>query len=74
MELDDEGRIITLFMRDGQCAIDYEFFGDVMCVETTFRTIRHNLICAPFFGINHHGHNVMFGIAFLSDEKTDTFE
>ncbi|KAK9665170.1 hypothetical protein RND81_14G095100 [Saponaria officinalis] len=30
------------------------------------------MICAPFVGVNHHGNNVMFGCAFLLDEKTDS--
>lgn len=70
VEVDDDGRLMNLFIRDGQSAIDYEFFGDVMTVDTTFRTNRYNLIYAPFVGINHQGNNVMFAIAFLSNETT----
>lgn len=65
---------MNLFIRDGQSAIDYECFGDVMTVDTTFRTNRYNLIRAPFVGINHQDNNIMFAIAFLSDETTETFQ
>ncbi|KAG8381818.1 hypothetical protein BUALT_Bualt05G0012400 [Buddleja alternifolia] len=60
--------------RDYQCMIDYEYFGDVVSVDTTYRTNRYNLICAPFVGINHHKQNVMFGLAFMSDETENSFE
>ncbi|BBH03007.1 FAR1-related sequence 5 [Prunus dulcis] len=41
--------------------------------DTTYRTYRYNMICAPFVGVNHHWKNVLFGCAFLLDEKTDSF-
>ncbi|XP_073152029.1 protein FAR1-RELATED SEQUENCE 5-like [Henckelia pumila] len=53
---------------------DYDIFGDVMVFDTTYRTNKYNLICAPFVGINHHWKNVMFGCAFLSDEKVESFQ
>lgn len=74
VQLDDEGRIMNFFFRDSRCAQDYHAFGDIISVDTTYRTNRYNLICAPFVGINHHTLNVMFGMTFLSDETTSTFE
>lgn len=41
--------------------------------DTTYRTNKYNMICAPFVGINHHWKNVLFGCAFLLDETTVTF-
>lgn len=58
-------------MRDSRCYTDYCAFGDVLSVDTTFKTNKYNLSCAPFVGLNHHA---MLGIAFLSDEKQETFE
>ena len=45
-----------------------------MVFNTTYRTNKYNLICAPFVGVNHHWKNVMFGYAFLLDETTDSFK
>jgi hypothetical protein len=42
--------------------------------NTTYRTNKYNLICAPFVGVNHHWKNVMFGCKFLLDETTDSFK
>ncbi len=52
--------------------VDYDCFGDVLVFDTTYRTNKYNLICAPFVGINYHWQNVMFGCAFLLDETTES--
>lgn len=71
---DDECRLKDLFFRDSQSLYDYECFGDVISVDTTYKTNRYNLSCAPFVGINHHSTSIMFGVGFLSDELSETFE
>ncbi|XP_073022796.1 protein FAR1-RELATED SEQUENCE 5-like [Primulina eburnea] len=63
VQLDDDDRVMNFFFRDYRCAVDYEFFGDVLSIDTTYKTNKYNLICAPFVGINHHMQNVMFGLA-----------
>ena len=52
---------------------DYKIYGDVVVFDTTYRTNRYNLICAPFVGINNHWMNTMFACAFIGDEKTNSF-
>ncbi|XP_073138365.1 protein FAR1-RELATED SEQUENCE 5-like [Henckelia pumila] len=74
VKLDDDGRLCNVFWRDSMMKEDYDIFGDVMVFDTTYRTNKYNLICAPFVGINHHWKNVMFGCAFLSDEKVESFQ
>ncbi|KAG8364983.1 hypothetical protein BUALT_Bualt18G0055300 [Buddleja alternifolia] len=74
VQMGDDNRMMNFFFRDYRCMIDYEYFGDVVSVDTTYRTNRYDLICAPFVGINHHKKNVMFGLAFMSDETKSSFE
>ncbi|CAB4313498.1 unnamed protein product [Prunus armeniaca] len=73
VQVDQENRMTNFFWRDGRSRIDYDCFGDVVVFDTTYRTNRYNMICAPFVGVNHHWKNVLFGCAFLLDEKTDSF-
>ncbi|KAH6762432.1 hypothetical protein C2S52_019865 [Perilla frutescens var. hirtella] len=61
-------------MLDSMMYEDYHLYGDVVVFDTTYRTNKYNMICAPFVGLNNHKKNVMFGCAFLTDEKIDTFE
>ncbi|KAL8464742.1 hypothetical protein ACS0TY_034304 [Phlomoides rotata] len=74
VKLDSEARLTNIFWRDSLMKEDYTIYGDVVVFDTTYRTNKYNLICAPFFGINNHGKNVMFGCAFISDETTESFE
>ncbi|XP_048320933.1 protein FAR1-RELATED SEQUENCE 5 isoform X4 [Ziziphus jujuba] len=74
VQVDQENRITNFFWRDGRSRLDYDCFGDVLAFDTTCRTNKYNLICAPFVGVNHHWQNVMFGCAFMLDETTTSFE
>ncbi|XP_057770848.1 protein FAR1-RELATED SEQUENCE 5-like [Salvia miltiorrhiza] len=73
-QVDDEGRLMNFFFRDSRSSLDYDYFGDVLSVDSTYRTNRYKLVCVPFVGVNHHLKNVMFGIGFLSDETTRSYE
>jgi hypothetical protein len=73
VQLDQESRLTNVFWRDGKSKVDYDCFGDVVVFDTTYRTNKYNLICAPFVGVNHHWQNVMFGCAFLFNETSTSF-
>ncbi|XP_028065625.1 protein FAR1-RELATED SEQUENCE 5-like [Camellia sinensis] len=73
VQVDQENRMTNFFWTDGRSRVDYDCFGDVVVFDTTYRTNKYNLICAPFVGVNHHWQNVMFGCAFLLDETTNSF-
>ena len=63
----------NVFWRDGKSKVDYDCFGDVVIFDTTYRTNKSNLVCAPFVGVYHHWQNVMFGCALLLDETSVSF-
>ncbi|XP_061364286.1 protein FAR1-RELATED SEQUENCE 5-like [Gastrolobium bilobum] len=73
MQVDHENRMTNFFWRDGISRIDYNHFGDVVIFDTTYRTNKYNMACAPFIGVNHHKQSVLFGCAFLFDETTESF-
>ena len=73
VQVDQDNRVAKFFWRDGRSKLDYGSFGHVVIFDTTYRTNKYNLICAPFVGINDHWNNVLFGCAFLSYETTQSF-
>ena len=73
VQLDQESRLTNVFWRDGKSKVDYDCFGDVMIFDTTYRTNKYDLICAPFVGVNHHWQNVIFGCALLLNETSVSF-
>ncbi|XP_056688553.1 protein FAR1-RELATED SEQUENCE 5-like [Spinacia oleracea] len=72
-ELSEEEGLLSFFWRDGRMKRDYDYFGDLLVFDTTYRTNKYDMICAPFVGMNHHSNNVMFGIGFVINEKTESF-
>lgn len=74
VKLDAEGRLCNVFWRDSMMKENYGIYGDVVVFDTTYRTNKYNLIFAPFVGVNNHWKNVMFGCAFITVEKAESFE
>ncbi|XP_031284968.1 protein FAR1-RELATED SEQUENCE 9-like [Pistacia vera] len=73
VQVDGRSHLTNFFWRDGRSKIDYEYFGDVLILDRTFRIERFDIICAPFLGVNHHRQYVLFGCAFLLDDSMDSF-
>lgn len=73
VQIDRGGRMTNFFWRDGRSRIDFDCFGDVVVFDATYRLNKHNLICAPFVGVNHHWQNTMYGCALLADESMSSF-
>ncbi|XP_072057985.1 protein FAR1-RELATED SEQUENCE 5-like isoform X2 [Arachis hypogaea] len=74
IQLDLEEQITNIFWADAKMIMDYEYFGDVVTLDTTYST---NNACRPlavFAGFNHFRGVVIFGAALLYDESSDSFE
>ena len=72
-KLDADDYLTCFFWRDTQMKCDYMLFGDLVVFDTTYRTNRYEMICAPFVCMNHHAKNVMVGCGFLMNEKIESF-
>ncbi|XP_021800758.1 protein FAR1-RELATED SEQUENCE 5-like [Prunus avium] len=57
----------------GLMMVDYDYFGDVVCFDTTYRKNKDERPFAMFVGVNNHRQTVVFGAALLYAETTDTF-
>lgn len=73
-EIDHDLSLISFFWRNKKMKEDYMVFGDLTVFDTTYRTNKHDLICAPFVGMNNHGHNCMFACGFILNERVESFE
>ncbi|XP_058202860.1 protein FAR1-RELATED SEQUENCE 3-like [Rhododendron vialii] len=74
IEEDDEHRLTQCFWADATSRKSYQYFGDMVVFDTTYNTNKYCLMFAPLLGVNHHGQTTLFGCAFLSDEKSESFE
>ncbi|XP_026405193.1 protein FAR1-RELATED SEQUENCE 5-like isoform X1 [Papaver somniferum] len=73
MIVDKENQVTNLFWADARSIMDYNYFGDVVIFDTTYRTNLHGWPFAPFVGVNHHKQTVLFGGALILDESTESF-
>ena len=71
IQVDAQNRMTNFFWRDCRSRMDYNYFRDVIVLDTTFRI--DNMIYAPFWGLNHHKQCVFFGCALLLEETFDSF-
>nr|XP_027122182.1 protein FAR1-RELATED SEQUENCE 5-like [Coffea arabica] len=54
--------------------IDYNFFGDVVTFDTTYKTNKEYRPLGVFVGFNQHRQIVIFGAALMYDETIDSFK
>lgn len=73
VQVNAENCLTNFFWSDGRSKLDYDYFGDVLILDKTFRIEACNMTYATFLGINHHRQYVLFGGAFLLDDSKDSF-
>ncbi|XP_021717067.1 protein FAR1-RELATED SEQUENCE 5-like [Chenopodium quinoa] len=74
LKFGEKDYIVSYFWRDSMMLEDFKAFGDVLIYDTTYKTNKCGLICAPFVGVNNHQRTTMFGCSFITNEITNTFE
>ena len=45
----------------------------MLSVDSRYTTNQYNMKFVPFTGVNHHLQSVFLGVAFLADEKIDSY-
>ncbi|KAH9655784.1 protein FAR1-RELATED SEQUENCE [Citrus sinensis] len=73
MQVDDEGRLKNIFWAEPRNREAYKEFEDVVTFDTTYLTNKYDMPFAPFVGVNHHGHSILFGCGLISHEEIETF-
>ncbi|KAK1683075.1 hypothetical protein QYE76_043923 [Lolium multiflorum] len=72
-QVDDEGRLKSMFWCDSQSRQDYQDFGDVVVFDSTYKMNRYAMPFIPFVGLNNHRKTTVFACALVSDETEDTY-
>ncbi|KAJ6838278.1 protein FAR1-RELATED SEQUENCE 6-like isoform X2 [Iris pallida] len=73
VDLDDGGCARNAFWSDARSRAAYEFYNDVIVMDTAYVASRYDVPLATFIGANHHGQPVLLGCALLSDETAETY-
>ncbi|XP_044985079.1 protein FAR1-RELATED SEQUENCE 12-like isoform X2 [Hordeum vulgare subsp. vulgare] len=74
IQVDEDDQFRNVFWADVKSMMDFNYFGDVVCVDTRYSTSDY---CRPLFlfiGVNHHKQPTIFGTAFIYDESVESFK
>jgi zinc finger SWIM domain-containing protein 3 len=59
IQVDEDKMMTNIFWADARSVLDYEYFGDVICFDTTYKTNSYGRPFAVFVGVNHHKQTVV---------------
>ncbi|VAI37373.1 unnamed protein product [Triticum turgidum subsp. durum] len=74
IQVDEDDQFRNVFWADVKSVMDFNYFGDVVCVDTRYSISDY---CRPlllFIGVNHHKQPTIFGTAFIYDESVESFK
>ncbi|KAK0581620.1 hypothetical protein LWI29_015982 [Acer saccharum] len=74
IQLDVDDKVSNIFWADDNMVVDYDHFGDVVCLDTTYRTNKDFLPFVQLIGANHHNQVVVFAAAFLFDDTAESLK
>ncbi|KAL7617493.1 hypothetical protein Lser_V15G01281 [Lactuca serriola] len=73
MDFSDDGFLKNVFWIDSRARASYNYFGDVIALDTTCLKNKYNVPLVVFVGSNHHGQTISLGFALLADESQQTY-
>ncbi|XP_057748072.1 protein FAR1-RELATED SEQUENCE 5-like [Arachis stenosperma] len=69
VKLDEECKFKGAVWVNARCRASYEYYGDVVSVDSTYNTNRHGLPFVSFVGVNHYGKSTLLGCALSENEE-----
>ncbi|XP_008782870.1 protein FAR1-RELATED SEQUENCE 5-like isoform X2 [Phoenix dactylifera] len=74
IQVDEDDKLTNILWADSKSIMDFNNFGDVLCLDTTYKIYGYGRPLAPFLGVNHHKQTVIFGAALIYDESIESFK
>ncbi|KAH7681062.1 zinc finger SWIM domain-containing protein 3 [Dioscorea alata] len=74
IRVDQDEQISSIFWSDAKSMVDFCYFGDVVCFDTTFKVRDCSRPFALFVGVNHHKQAIAFGTTLIYDESVESFK
>lgn len=73
VDLNEEHRLRNVYWVDAKGIDDYTYFGDVVCLDTTYFTSKYKIPLVLFVGVNHHIQPTLLGCGLIADDTIYTF-
>ncbi|KAL4371725.1 hypothetical protein AHAS_Ahas06G0194500 [Arachis hypogaea] len=74
IDVDENHSFRNVFWGDARCRAAWEYFGDVVTFDTTYKTNRNDMPFGSFVGVNYYGMFTLIGCTLLRNEETRTFQ
>ncbi|RYR16135.1 hypothetical protein Ahy_B04g073070 isoform H [Arachis hypogaea] len=74
IDVDEVNQFKSALWVDTRCRASYEYYGDVVSFDTTYRRNKHGLPFASFVGVNHHGKSTLLRCTLMGNEEICCFE
>ncbi|CAL9155975.1 unnamed protein product [Musa hybrid cultivar] len=74
VQVDKDDNLTNFFWADAKSMMDFYYFGDIVCFDTTYKILGYGRPFALFTGINHHKQTVIFGASLIYDESIESFK
>ncbi|KAL5217664.1 hypothetical protein ABZP36_018348 [Zizania latifolia] len=74
VQLDEDDKLTNIFWADSKSRTDFSYYGDVVCLDTTYKINEHGRPLTLFLGVNHHKQISIFGASLLYDESEESFQ
>ncbi|XP_039134932.1 protein FAR1-RELATED SEQUENCE 5-like [Dioscorea cayenensis subsp. rotundata] len=73
IQVDNNNCMTNVFWADAKSRLAYQYFGDTVTFDTTYKKTKYMMPFATFRGVNHHLQSVTFGCALLMDETKGSY-
>ncbi|XP_027125469.2 protein FAR1-RELATED SEQUENCE 6-like [Coffea arabica] len=73
MDLNEKGCLRNVFWADARSRATYGYFGDVVVINTSCLTTKHEVPLVIFTGVNHHGHSVLLGCGLVAGGNVESY-
>ncbi|XP_008792111.2 protein FAR1-RELATED SEQUENCE 5-like isoform X2 [Phoenix dactylifera] len=73
IQVDSNSCVTNSFWADAKARSAYNYFGDAVTFDTTYKKNKYMMPFVTFSGVNHHLQPVIFGCALLIDETEYSF-
>lgn len=71
--VDENDKVENIAWSYGDSVHAFSIFGDVVCFDTTYRSITYGMLFGAWLGIDNHGKTIFFGCVLLQDETPRSF-
>jgi hypothetical protein len=74
VQVDTDSRVKSLMWTNGRSIEQYQYFGDALTFDTTYRTNLYDTPFGIFVGVNNHFQSIILGGVLMRDETADSFK